>query len=247
MSAATIPAEAIWHDVECGAYAADLALWSAIAGESAGPVLELGAGTGRVALELAREGHSVTALDVSPVLLEELARRACEQGLEVETILADARTLRVAHRYAAIVAPMQFVHLLGGKAGRATALAAAAVHLDPAGVVAAAVLGDDAMGAAAAHSDPPLPDVRELDGWIYSSLPVEVRAIESAIEVRRLRQLVSPDGELSEELDAVRLDRLSAQRLEAEAIAVGLRPRERIEVSPTSDHLGSVVCVLEAG
>ena len=50
----------IWHDVECGAYEADLPLWRELA---SGRVLDVGAGTGRVALDLARAGHPVTALD----------------------------------------------------------------------------------------------------------------------------------------------------------------------------------------
>ncbi len=41
---------AIWHDAECGAYAADLALWEELAAAAGGPVLDLGCGTGRVAL-----------------------------------------------------------------------------------------------------------------------------------------------------------------------------------------------------
>ena len=39
MSATTIGSEAVWHEVECGAYAADLALWEGLAAEAAGPVL----------------------------------------------------------------------------------------------------------------------------------------------------------------------------------------------------------------
>ena len=31
--------EVLWHEVECGRYTADLALWSELAGEAAGPVL----------------------------------------------------------------------------------------------------------------------------------------------------------------------------------------------------------------
>ena len=50
----------IWHDVECGAYAADLPLWRELAAGRSGPVLEIGCGTGRVALDLARDGHAVT-------------------------------------------------------------------------------------------------------------------------------------------------------------------------------------------
>ena len=75
----------IWHDLECGAYAEDLPLWRALAAEHGDPVLDVGAGTGRVALDLARAGHRVTALDRDPELLEALARRAkrrrCHQRL----------------------------------------------------------------------------------------------------------------------------------------------------------------------
>ena len=55
---------AIWHDIECGAYTADLPLWEELA--AGGTVLDVGAGTGRVALRLARAGCAVTALDRDP-------------------------------------------------------------------------------------------------------------------------------------------------------------------------------------
>jgi hypothetical protein len=139
---------------------------------------------------------------------------------------------------------MQLVHLLGGPRGRAELLARVAAHLAPGGVFAAALLagGADAVG----HGNPPLPDVLERGGWVYSSLPIEVRALEGGLEVRRLRQLVSPEGALTEETEAIFLDDLDPERCEAEALGAGLEPRERIEVAPTSDHVGSIVCVLEA-
>jgi tRNA G46 methylase TrmB len=56
MSAERVSAEAIWHDVECGSYQADLPLWEELAQRAQGAVLELGCGTGRVALHLARRG-----------------------------------------------------------------------------------------------------------------------------------------------------------------------------------------------
>ncbi len=238
--------EVAWHDVECGAYAADLALWAGLAREAAGPVLELGAGTGRVALGLAADGLEVTAIDTSAALIAELRRRAGAAQLEVDALVADARALELERRFAAILAPMQLVHLLGGPGGRARALRTSAAHLAPGGVVAFAVLAEGGAAAAAESGGPPLPDVRELDGWVYSSLPVEVRPAGDGIEVRRLRQLVSPEGRLTEELDVISLDALDADRLEAEAAAAGLRPRERLVIAPTSDHVGSVVCVLEA-
>ncbi|HEX2096652.1 MAG TPA: hypothetical protein VHF50_04725, partial [Solirubrobacterales bacterium] len=91
----------------------------------------------------------------------------------------------------------------------------------------------------------PLPDAREIDGWVYSSLPLESRIDDDAIVVRRLRQTVSPSGELSEELDEVRLRRLDASAVEHEAEAAGLRPVGRREIPATADHVGSTVVVLE--
>ena len=66
--------DVVWHDLECGGYDADLPLWRELAREAAGGVLDVGAGTGRVALDLAAAGHDVTALDLDPALLDVLAR-----------------------------------------------------------------------------------------------------------------------------------------------------------------------------
>jgi SAM-dependent methyltransferase len=241
-------AEAVWHDVECGAYGADLALWEELARGAGGPVLELGAGTGRVALRLAAAGLDVTAIDSDPELLGALAQRAAERGLEVPTALADARELALGRRFAAILAPMQLGHLMGGERGRLALLDACARHLEPGGFLAAALLAEDAVEevAPAAGAGQLLPDVLERDGWVHSSLPVEVAVETDRLEVRRLRQLVSPEGKLSERISVTRLDRVAAGRFEREAAAVGLTARERIEIPATDDHVASVVCVLEA-
>ncbi len=53
-----------WHDLECGGYAIDLELWRELAAQAGGPVLDVGAGTGRVALDLARGGVAVERDDV---------------------------------------------------------------------------------------------------------------------------------------------------------------------------------------
>ena len=55
--------DVLWHDIECGSYDLDLPLWRELADREGSPVLDVGAGTGRVALDLARRGHEVVALD----------------------------------------------------------------------------------------------------------------------------------------------------------------------------------------
>ena len=242
-------ARALWHDVECGAYGADLPLWSRLAAQAGGPVLELGCGTGRVALELAGGGAEVTAVDRDPALVGELRSQAWERGLDVEARVGDARELALGRRFALVLAPMQFVHLLGGSAGRRRMLRSAHVHLSAEGRLATAVLSEDAGTAARIAGDGgpgPLPDVREHGGWVYSSLPVAVERVDGALEVRRLRQTVSPHGELTEELDVTSLDLVSRAELEAEAQAERFRVVERLEVPATEEHVGSTVIVLEA-
>lgn len=60
-----------------------------------GPILEVGAATGRYTVELAKRGYQVTAVDFSASLLAVAQREVAQQGLaaQVEFVLADARDL----------------------------------------------------------------------------------------------------------------------------------------------------------
>jgi len=105
---------AVWHDVECGGYLADLPLWEELAGE-AEITLDVGAGTGRVALALARAGHDVIALDLDPDLLEVLEQRA--DGVNVRTHVADAADFTLEQPVDLIAVPMQTIQLLPERDG----------------------------------------------------------------------------------------------------------------------------------
>jgi len=231
---------AIWHDVECGSYAADLPLWEELAERCGGPVLELGCGTGRVALHLARRGHRVTGLDLEPELLAVLDARAAE--LPVSVLQSDARGFELDSPVSLVLAPTHLLQLLADSAERAECLRCVAASLRPGGLLAAAIV--EAMPEPDG-APPPLPDVREVDGWVYSSLAVEAAIGPGEIVVRRLRQTVSPDGSLSEEPNEVRIATFAAAALESEAAAFGLVPAGRREIPPTDLHVGSLVVLLE--
>jgi SAM-dependent methyltransferase len=229
----------IWHDVENGGYTADLPLWRVLADETGGPVLDLGAGTGRVALDLAAAGHEVHALDVDADLLAALRDRAA--GLPVHTHVADARGFDLGMRFPLVLAPMQTVQLLGGAEGRAGMLRSVRAHLAPGGLFAAALawVVEVYDGFVA-----PVPDMREVGGVLYASRPVALREDGDGFVLERVREKVTTDGRHASVEDSVRLDRLDPGTLEREGAACGLSVEPRDEIPETDDHVGSVVVVL---
>lgn len=235
-------AEAVlWHDIECGAYDADLPLWRELAATAPGAVLDVGAGTGRVALDLAARGHTVVALDHDPSLLAALRERAGD--LPVTTVCADACDFSLDRTFALILAPMQTVQLLGGPAGRAAFLACARGHLQAGGLLAIA-LADAMEGFDADHTEPPLPDMREVDGVVYASRPVAVRDEGDRVAIERIRETVDPSGRRSASGDVVRLDRVDPADVGREAAAAGLRAEDPRLVAATPEYVGSVVVML---
>ncbi len=244
MSARTSPA-VIWHDAECGGYAGDLDLWRELANSAAGPILDLGCGTGRVALDLAAKGHRVHGFDLDPELVAAFGARADSAGLSVAAALGDARNFDLDARFALILAPMQLLQIFAGPTERIACLRCARRHLRPGGTVAVAIV-DGMPAELTEEAPPPLPDTREVEGWVYSSLPLDAGLDDGTIVVRRLRQTVSPAGELSDELDEIPLRLLAAETVEAESREAGLEPTSRREIPPTDSHVGSVVVLMEA-
>jgi len=240
----------LWHDLECGRYVQDLPLWRELAAEyapahprPAAAILDLGAGTGRVALELARAGHEVVALDCDERLLVALAERA--GALPVETVCADARDFHLERRFQLVLAPMQTIQLLGGPDGRAGLLRCTLACLQPGGLLACA-LADALEGFDAEHTEPPLPDVLEQDGWVFASQPVAVRPDPAGTMIERIRQTVSPEGIRTAEGDTIVLDTLDGDTLEAEGIALGFAAAGRRFIEMTEEHVGSEVVLLRA-
>ena len=234
----------IWHDLECGSYSADLHLWQALAAEFGTPVLDVGAGTGRVSLALAAAGHDVIALDSDAVLLEECRERAA--GLPVTTILADARNFAVRPAVPLCIVPMQTIQLLGGREGRIAFLRCARAALQPGGLVVIAIAEELEEFDADEAGYGPLPDICERDGIVYSSLPTAVRVDGDGFWLERRRECVRPNGAAYSGVDAIRLDRVGTRELEREGREAGLKPAGQRVIPPTLDYVGSAVVMLRA-
>lgn len=233
-----------WHDLECGGYDADLPLWRELAAAApAGPVLDVGAGTGRVALDLARGGREVIALDRDPELLAELRRRA--GGLPVRCVQGDARELRLDEAVALCVVPMQTIQLLGGREGRASFLAAAARSLMPGARLACAIT-DRLEPFGDGDGQLPAADQVRRGGTLFVSQPTVLRTRGDRVVLERRRERVASDGGRTGELDVIELDVVPRRGLEREGAGLGLSVEPARRIAATSEHVGSTVVIWHA-
>jgi SAM-dependent methyltransferase len=126
-----------FFDADYAGYADDLPLVDAYARRTGGPLLELGCGTGRLLVPLARAGYDVTGVDLSPEMLA-IARAKIEAaGMEqrVTLVHGDYADAPLAGPYRlAFVMMNTFLHL-SSLADQLRALRHWREHLTPGGLL----------------------------------------------------------------------------------------------------------------
>jgi SAM-dependent methyltransferase len=136
--AATAAALARLYDLDLADDPGDLDLYLAMAERADGPVLELAAGTGRLAIPLAEAGHQVTAVDLDPAMLNRARNRG--RGIagadRLTFVEADLVGLRLpdAGRYGLAFIALNSLLVLGSRAAQRAALRTMADHLAPGGL-----------------------------------------------------------------------------------------------------------------
>lgn len=128
------------YDVDLVEDPGDIDLYLALAGRTGGPILELGAGTGRVAVPLAEAGHEVTAVDLDPAMLDRARRRAAAAGPttagRIGFVEADllGLALPAGATYRLAIIALNSLFLLASRESQREALRTVARHLAPGGL-----------------------------------------------------------------------------------------------------------------
>jgi SAM-dependent methyltransferase len=143
--------------------AGDVEIYASLA-PAKGAVLELGAGTGRLAIALAERGLRVTGVEIAPAMLAQAAAKRAELEPEIaariELKRGDMTALDLKRRFDLVACPyFTLAHVPRGMAWKNT-FATAARHLDAGGLAAFHLPSPDAMRQAG-PTDPNLPVLDE--------------------------------------------------------------------------------------
>jgi SAM-dependent methyltransferase len=127
------------YDVDLLEDPGDLDLYRALAARTGGPILELGVGTGRLAVPLAAAGFAVTGIDLDPAMLARARARAASEGRGVARRLTftegDARrATATGGPFGLVFIALNTLLVFGNRADQAAALRTMAEHLAPEGL-----------------------------------------------------------------------------------------------------------------
>jgi ubiquinone/menaquinone biosynthesis C-methylase UbiE len=117
--------------------------WRNLALQAGGPVLELGCGTGRIALPLARAGATVVGIDRSDAMLQHARRRIRRSRLQqLHVVRGDIRFLPFSARFPLVMAPYGILQSLLRERDLKATLAAVRHVLEPGGTFGLELVAD---------------------------------------------------------------------------------------------------------
>jgi SAM-dependent methyltransferase len=139
-AAATATALARLYDLDLSVDPGDLDLYRALAARTDRPVVELGAGSGRVAVPLAAAGHEVTGVDLDAAMLARARARAAAAGegtaARLRLVRSDLFTARPEGlgEFGLAILALNSILVLGGPRDQRRAIGVLAGLLAPGGI-----------------------------------------------------------------------------------------------------------------
>jgi len=182
----------------------DVDWYRRLARKAGGPVLELGAGTGRVLAALAECGAPCVGLENSEAMLEELRRKSFPPN--VDLVAGDMRSFALPQRFALIAAPFRVFQHLETPREQLACLACVREHLAAGGCLAFDVFVPD-PARMAEDPQPEVEDARyERDGEeIVRRVSLRIERATQLLHVRVRHERRRGGRVLGEERGALRM------------------------------------------
>ena len=238
---------ALWHDVECAGYDADLPAWRRLAADARRPAARRwlrhrARGTRPRGARARRHRTRLRARAGAGAARPSGRARICE----IDAVAADARNFDLGRRFALVIAPMQVVQLLGGRDGRAAFMRCAVEPPRQRAACSPLTLADPYEGEQPEVAvDAAARRARAARAGSTRARPSTVRTDAEGVTVERVREAAAPDGEVTRSGYSITLDLVSPRELEAEAREAGFRKRPRDpRADATELYVGTDVVVL---
>lgn len=119
------------------AHREDFGFYAWAAEQFGGPILEVGCGTGRVLIPVARAGHEILGIDPNAsrvaVCRAGISAEPASSGLSADAVVEDVRDFRSDRRFRLVTTPFRSLQHLPTPADQLAALANMRDHLEPGG------------------------------------------------------------------------------------------------------------------
>lgn len=130
----------------------DLSFWLELAQQAAGPILELGCGTGRILLPFLEVGLDVTGLDRDENMLAVLREKSKSIGQSPCILQADMAAFHLQQRFALIILPCNTLSTLED-ATRLNMFDRVSEHLTPGGIFATSLPNPNLLASLPTHAE----------------------------------------------------------------------------------------------
>jgi SAM-dependent methyltransferase len=236
----------------------DLPFYLDLAKRSGGPVLEIGCGTGRVLLDIARQGIEIDGVDNSAAMLQVLKARTQLEPSNVRARLnvhlGDMRRIRLQKKYPLVIIPFRPMQHMYTLQDQIAALTTAAYHLRENGLLAFDVFFPKFEIIPAGIGE----EVLEVEWQAGSLPPVTVRRYFRKESYDKIRQTFSAtfifrtyQGEtlVREETEPLKMAYYTYPHLRALFLLAGLEPVEEygsFAKAPLDNASNQMIFVLRA-
>ena len=176
-------------------FSEDLPFWQTLARWQGGPILELGCGTGRVALPLAQDGHTVYGLDNSPAMLAFMqARIPAELQSRIHLVEADMVDFHIEEAFKIVLLPCNTYSAFDPNM-RSRMLTCIFQHLRPGGVFAVSMPNPNLLASLQTNLEP---DIETILRHPESGYPVQVSSswerLNNTVKMNWNYDHLLPDG-----------------------------------------------------